>query len=472
MARISFSNHPHLSLSLLATVWLAAASTAFAQTTAFTYQGKLTDAGSPANATFDMQFKLFDTVDVGTDAQQGGTITNPTVQVTNGVFTVQLDFGAGVFDLGPDRFLEIGVRPAGSPNPYTILAPRQAVTSTPYTIRSISATSADNASRLGGIASSGFIQNTSSQQTSTNFNVSGDGTLGGTLSANLVNATAQYNIGNNRVLSVPGADNTFAGMTSGQSNTTGFGNAFFGKSAGAANTGGSNAFFGAHSGEANTDGNNNAFFGRSAGLSNTTGGSDSFFGRSAGLSNTTGVSNAFFGTLAGQANTMGGQNSLFGTSAGANNTTGTINTFVGKDTGLANTIESNNTYIGFQTNGAAGITNATAIGAKAQATASNTLVLGSISGVNGAGSSVNVGIGTTAPAERLDVAGNINTTTQYNIVGARVLSVAGVNNLFAGTNAGQANTSGVSNSFFGSSAGAANLFRQPKRLLRDIRRHE
>ena len=166
---------------------------AFAQTTAFTYQGKLTDAGSPANATFDMQFKLFDTVDVGTGTQQGGTITNPTVQVTNGVFTVQLDFGAGVFDLGRDRFLEIGVRPAGNLDPYTILAPRQQVTSTPYTIRSLGAARADlatNSLQLEGLSASGFVQNTTSQQ-GANFNISGSGSIAGNLNvAGTLNGSA------------------------------------------------------------------------------------------------------------------------------------------------------------------------------------------------------------------------------------------------------------------------------------------
>ena len=31
-----------------------------AQTTGFTYQGKLGDAGAPANGSYDFQFKLFD----------------------------------------------------------------------------------------------------------------------------------------------------------------------------------------------------------------------------------------------------------------------------------------------------------------------------------------------------------------------------------------------------------------------------
>jgi endosialidase-like protein len=50
--------------------------------------------------------------------------------------------------------------------------------------------------------------------------------------------------------------------------------------------------------------------------------------------------------------------------------------------------------------------NATAIGAEARVDASNSVVLGSISGVNGATASTNVGIGTTTPSARLHVVGS------------------------------------------------------------------
>lgn len=49
-----------------------------AQSTAFTYQGKLTDAGSPASSSYDIQFKLFDALTDGT--QQGDTVTKAAVQ--------------------------------------------------------------------------------------------------------------------------------------------------------------------------------------------------------------------------------------------------------------------------------------------------------------------------------------------------------------------------------------------------------
>jgi hypothetical protein len=60
----------------------------------------------------------------------------------------------------------------------------------------------------------------------------------------------------------------------------------------------------------------------------------------------------------------------------------------------------------------------------------------------------------TGPA--LTALGAINTSTQYNIGGARILSNAGVNNLIAGIGAGAVNA-GQANAFFGADAGLANV---------------
>src|SRR5690554_369979 len=60
--------------------------------TSFTYQGRLTDGGSPANGSYDFEFRLYDALDGG--AQVGSTITKENVTVTDGHFTVLLDFGA------------------------------------------------------------------------------------------------------------------------------------------------------------------------------------------------------------------------------------------------------------------------------------------------------------------------------------------------------------------------------------------
>src|SRR5215510_2208313 len=63
---------------------------AIAQSTSFTYQGKLSENGSPANGVYLMEFRLFDALSAG--SQQGSTITLGSVTVTNGIFAVTLDF--------------------------------------------------------------------------------------------------------------------------------------------------------------------------------------------------------------------------------------------------------------------------------------------------------------------------------------------------------------------------------------------
>ena len=127
-------------LILVASLTIAAFTVASAQTTTFTYQGRLTDGGTTANGTYDMQFKLFD----GAGNQLASVITNSAVQVSSGVFNVTLDYGAAAFT-GADRLLEIGIRSAGDPNAYTILSPRQPLTSTPYAIRAGTTSNADSA---------------------------------------------------------------------------------------------------------------------------------------------------------------------------------------------------------------------------------------------------------------------------------------------------------------------------------------
>ncbi len=115
---------------------------AHAQTTVFTYQGRLADAGAPANGTYDLRFTLHDTAAL---TNQIGSATNVApVTVSNGLFTVGLDFG-NVFD-GGARWLQIGVRAFGDPSPYVTLAPRQLLTSVPYAIQAISAGTASNLS--------------------------------------------------------------------------------------------------------------------------------------------------------------------------------------------------------------------------------------------------------------------------------------------------------------------------------------
>src|SRR2546428_7147323 len=92
------------SLAVATTVlaFLLAATGASAQTTGFTYQGRLTDSGTPANGNYDLQFALWDSLSGGT--QIGATQTVNTVAVSAAIFTVTLDFGASAFP-GAKRFL-------------------------------------------------------------------------------------------------------------------------------------------------------------------------------------------------------------------------------------------------------------------------------------------------------------------------------------------------------------------------------
>jgi hypothetical protein len=97
---------------------------------AFTYQGRLADVGFPPTASYDFEFRLYDEPSAGTLLASQPV---PNLPVVSGLFTVSLDFGASPFS-GSMRFLEVAVKPAGSPNPYTVLAPRQVLAPTPYSI--------------------------------------------------------------------------------------------------------------------------------------------------------------------------------------------------------------------------------------------------------------------------------------------------------------------------------------------------
>lgn len=405
-----------------------------AQTTEFTYEGFLNYSGQPANGNFDFEFKLYDAASGG--AQQGATLQRLNVTVTNGVFTVTLDFGAAVFP-GDNRFLETGARPAGTSDPFTVTSPRPQITSAPYSIRSLNA---GNASQLGSVDanqyvlttdprmtdarnplpnSASYIQNISLQQAASNFNISGNGTVGGILSGNIVNATTQFNFGGNRILSNAGMSNLFVGIDAGRINT-GNENTFVGHGAGYSNdsTWG-NTFFGSLAGYSNT-GSGNSFFGRRAGRLNTTGYRNSFFGDGVGSNNTTGSFNSFFGNGAGSFNTTGESNSFFGEDAGDSNQTGNNNSFFGREAGELNNTGSNNSFFGYR------------------AGKVNTTGLNSFFGSN---------------AGLANTTGGSNSFFGYS-VGAT--NTTGSRNAFFGNNSGLDNTTGGMNSFFGYRAGDSN----------------
>ena len=134
-----------LALAALVNLQPAAAN---AQGTAFTYQGRLNDTNGPATGTYDLTFSLYRTNWAGIFA---GPITNTAVGVTNGLFTVTLDFGPTAFD-GSPLALEIAVRTnvVGGGGAFTTLTPRQPLTPAPYAIFAGTANSAVSASSLVG----------------------------------------------------------------------------------------------------------------------------------------------------------------------------------------------------------------------------------------------------------------------------------------------------------------------------------
>lgn len=107
---------------------LGASGTVLAQGTAFTYQGRLLDGGVPANGAFDLEFTLYDS------ATGGGIVAGPLVKedvpVADGLFQVELDFGAGAFG-AEARWLGMGVRPGASGEGFLALPTRQRLYAVP-----------------------------------------------------------------------------------------------------------------------------------------------------------------------------------------------------------------------------------------------------------------------------------------------------------------------------------------------------
>jgi hypothetical protein len=98
--------------------------------TAFTYQGRLVDDGNPANGIYGFRFSLWDDAIAG--SQVGSTVSVDDQSLTDGLFTVTLDFGTGVFD-GQARWLEVEVK-RDAEGIYSILIPRVPLTPAPHAL--------------------------------------------------------------------------------------------------------------------------------------------------------------------------------------------------------------------------------------------------------------------------------------------------------------------------------------------------
>jgi hypothetical protein len=136
-----------VSLALLILIYQP--STVHAQGTAFTYQARLDANGGPADGIYDLRFAIYDVISGGVTIAR--PVTNSATTVRGGLFTVTLDFGAGVFT-DADRWMEIGVRTNGG-GAFTTLVPRQTITPTPYAMFS----GGVNASGISGTIPAGSI---------------------------------------------------------------------------------------------------------------------------------------------------------------------------------------------------------------------------------------------------------------------------------------------------------------------------
>jgi hypothetical protein len=309
-----------------------------------------------------------------------------------------------------------------------------------------------NASFLDGFSASAFQvvgsyatlgANTFTGDQSVQGNVTATATVGGSA----INASTSFNLrGNPFAFGSLSSQNAFLGF-SGNLSTTGTRDTANGYSALLNNTSGANnTAAGAFALTANTTGGENAATGYSALSSNTTGSDNTADGAGALSNNTTGSYNTGDGTGALIGNTTGSYNTASGENALLNNTTGDNNTalgfIAGNSTNNQSTTGSGDTFVGFNANSGTqtNLNNATAIGANAQVTASNAMVLGSINGVNGATASTNVGIGTTAPAFTLDVHGTGNFTGLVNFASGQTFPGT-VGSVTAGTDLTNTGTS-------------------------------
>lgn len=427
------------------------------------YQGYLRNTnGTPVGVATNVTFSLY------TSASGESALWTESRSVTpsNGIYSVQM---GSVNPLPQNLFVNdslwLGIKIGADAE----MIPREQLIMVPFSFRSGTADSVAAGSQIfqtGGAANTGLILKGADAQTANlqewqsnlgtpvaSVSPSGDLTISGNLKLPATTATTGIiKSGFSNLLHSYGPMNFFAGVGAGnttmggsrntgvgvsalQANTTGGWNAGVGSYALALNTTGiSNSALGSHALYNNTTGSGNTAVGNGALNANVTGNYNTAVGSNA-LWDSTGYGNTAVGTGSLQDNTTGsyntatgrsalgsnltgGLNAVYGDAAMFGNTSGSNNTALGYQAGYtstsanANTTGSNNTFIGYNSGPgtATQLTNATAIGANALVSQSNSLVLG------GTGATaVKVGIGIKSPTEVLDVAGNvrINDNTIY-----------------------------------------------------------
>ena len=421
--------------------------------TAFTYQGRLIDANNAADGLYDFQFLVCEVDSNG--VWPIGEVNKPGVDVIDGYFTVELDFGDVFYDYGEDLWLEIDVRPGdlNDPNVYTFLSPLQKITPTPYAL--YAKTAGNVFGMISGTGTSNYIPKFISYKSIGNsiiYESGGNVGIGTTSPAAKLNVVGQVKITGGspaagkvltsdssglanwqtltetdptvlasvkdgiswgEVSGIPagfadGVDDVGAGDNLGNHTATqnillsGYWLSGDGGNEGVYVANDGNVGIGTTSPAAKLDVNGgiNAAsvykIGGNTVLSVAGWYTNTFVGIEAGAANTTTTANGntFLGYQAGYSNTTGLYNTFSGYRAGYSNTTGSYNIFSGYDTGLSNTTGYQNTIIGFD----AGPSNTEGY---------NNTFLGNYAGISNTTGSNNTFLGYGA--------GNSNTTGRGNV---------------------------------------------------------
>jgi trimeric autotransporter adhesin len=351
-------------------IWAGLASSfalnVFAQGTAFNYQGQLNDGTNPANGSYDLTFAIYGGLTGGSPV--AGPATNSAIGITNGLFSVTLDFGSSPFSAGAQRWVEIAARTNGATS-FTTLAPRQKYLATPYAI---------TAGNLTGTVSNGQLANSSiTVNAGTGLAGGGAAALGGSTTLN--NAGVLSVTGNSDITATTVAGAVTLGDTATDADTPGTivkrdgsgnfsaatisldnnlnlpqttataGIIYSGSATFVHRYGNNNFFAGQGAGNLTMVGGHNTGLGYNALMNNVDGDGNTASGLNALLSNTEGDHNTAGGIDALASNTgFAGENTAFGAYALQNNISGNWNTAVGSQSLSFNTNGANNTAEGFE----------------------------------------------------------------------------------------------------------------------------
>ncbi|WP_414676086.1 tail fiber domain-containing protein [Limnobacter sp.] len=252
-------------------------------------------------------------------------------------------------------------------------------------------------------------------------NTLGDRNVAMGFNALQANTTGSSNVavGVNAMLkNTTGKENTAVGDNALFENTTGHSNAAVGRGALYNNTTGYyNIAVGRNALLTNSTGYNNSALGYNSLIFNTTGYNNSALGRNALQNNTTGLNNTALGTFSMFGSTTGLDNTSVGFNTLYSNTTGNANLALGKNALFGNATGSYNMGIGTSTDVLLNNLNyASAIGAFARVTTSNTLVLGAL------------GVGKDGVVSSIDDQVVIGASSRNDTISNTIFHVAGVSN--------------------------------------------